>query len=305
MYNFLFHRVHPERDQLWDPMDPELFEKCIKRIKSKYEVVLFEEYMNAGDFSNSNRVATIMFDDGYLDNFEFALPILEKYHIKASFYVVTNCIDKNEPTWTHVLEYIFQYSKNNHITFPFDFIPKEWKDNEFSSFDEKIAFIKKFKPFLKTISHQNREQVLNHLKQHWNDVELPKLMMNWEQVRTIYRKGHYIGSHTVNHVMLGTMEDETMIFDELKNSGTAIEKELGFFPRTISYPVGSYNQMVIEQSKKAGYMFGLAVGQDEQKLIDSNFFEIKRIELYNEPWWKTKLRISNSLEKIKKIIRYR
>ena len=305
MYNFLFHRVHPERDLLWDPMNPELFEKCIKKIKSKYEVVLFEEYMNAGDFSNSKSVATIMFDDGYLDNFEYALPILEKHNVKASFYVVTNCIVNNQPTWTHALEYIFQHSLKSRIAFPFDFIPSQWKDNVFSGFDEKIAFIKKFKPFLKTISHQNREKVLKHLKQYWNDVELPKLMLNWEQVRAISQKGPYIGSHTVNHLMLGTIEEETLIFEELKNSGSTIEKELGFFPCTISYPVGSYNQMVIEQSKKAGYMFGLAVGQDEQESLDTNFFEIKRIELYNEPWWKTKLRISNSLEKIKKIIRYR
>ncbi|MBK7956947.1 MAG: polysaccharide deacetylase family protein [Bacteroidetes bacterium] len=35
------------------------------------------------------------FDDGYLDNLEYAAPILAKYKVPASFYVVTDCIDQN------------------------------------------------------------------------------------------------------------------------------------------------------------------------------------------------------------------
>ena len=41
--NFLFHRVNPQREFLWDPMSVEQFERCVKFISSKYEVVLFEK----------------------------------------------------------------------------------------------------------------------------------------------------------------------------------------------------------------------------------------------------------------------
>jgi hypothetical protein len=34
-------------------------------------------------------------------------------------------------------------------------------------------------------------------------------------------------------------------------------------------------------------------------------FEVSRIELYNEPWWKTRLRITNILENIKSLIHYK
>ena len=36
-----------------------------------------------------------------------------------------------------------------------------------------------------------------------------------------------------------------------------------------------------------------------------DLFEVSRIELYNEPWWKTRLRITNTLENIKSLIRYK
>jgi len=57
-------------------------------------------------------------------------------------------------------------------------------------------------------------------------------------------------------------------------------------------------------SKKAGYKFGLAVKQKLFNPSTDNFFEIPRIELYNESWLKTRLRISNTLEHIKKAIGY-
>ena len=118
--NFLFHRVNSNRDPLWDPMSPVLFEKCIRYIKKHYEIRLFEELMNSEDLSKNKNFATIMFDDGYKDNYDIALPILEKYNVKASFYIVTDCIENNVPTWTHKLEYCFQKMKLKEIRLNFE-----------------------------------------------------------------------------------------------------------------------------------------------------------------------------------------
>ena len=53
----------------------------------------------------------ILFDDGYKDNLDFAAPILSRYQCPASFYVVTQCIDQNIPTWTYQVDYLFQYTR--------------------------------------------------------------------------------------------------------------------------------------------------------------------------------------------------
>ena len=72
-----------------------------------------------------------MFDDGYKDNIDTALPILEKHNVKATFYIVTDCIEKNIPTWTHTLEYCFQNLKPEQIKLDFDFLPEELRNVEF------------------------------------------------------------------------------------------------------------------------------------------------------------------------------
>ena len=303
--NFLFHRVNPQRDILWDPMDILLFEKCIKYISKKYEVGLIEDLVFSEKSNTKDKYATIMFDDGYKDNIQYAAPILAKYKCKASFYVVTESIDKNIPTWTHILEHLFQFTNKSEIEIDFDFLPPDYQTTGLSSKEERIKYVIKLKPHLKKITHNQRNKVLKRIVETYNDVELPKLMMDWNDLRELTKAGHYIGSHTVSHSMLGTITDENEINEELVLSGQRINDELGYFPLTISYPVGSYNETTKKLSKQAGYKIGLAVKQNIYDPKKDDCFEISRIELYNETWWKTKLRISNTLENIKSLIRYR
>ena len=306
IYNFLFHRVNPKRDALWDPMDVHLFDRCIKYISKNFDVRLAEDiYVNGSKNTSRKKVATIMFDDGYKDNFDFAAPILKKYGCKASFYIVTNCIELNIPTWTHVLEYYFSNTKQARFNFNFDFIPEELNIQGLKSKEERIAYVKKLKPMLKNIPSHQREILLEDLQSTCKDIKLPELMMSWEDLKTLRKEGHYIGSHTVSHSPLGTIKDLSRLTEEIKQSGEIIKSKLGYFPLSISYPVGSYNDDTKKISKACGYKFGLAVKQNIHDPNKEDIFEISRIELYNESWFKTKLRINHSLEKIKQLIRYK
>jgi peptidoglycan/xylan/chitin deacetylase (PgdA/CDA1 family) len=100
--------------------------------------------------------------------------------------------------------------------------------------------------------------------------------------------------------MLGTMESEEEITAELEYSGNRIKQQIGYFPLTISYPVGSYNDTTIRLSKLAGYKIGLAVKQLPYEPNIHNCYEIPRIELYNESWLKTRLRIDNFTGRLSK-----
>jgi peptidoglycan/xylan/chitin deacetylase (PgdA/CDA1 family) len=302
--NFLFHRVNPQRDLLWDPMDVNLFDQCISYISKNFQVALLEDIvLNKHEFKGSGNYATIVFDDGYKDNFQYALPILEKYNVKASFYIVTECIDKDIPTWTHLVDHAFQYTNNNKIDLSFNFLPAELRVSTFKDKTLRINYVRKLKPALKKIKHSERMVVMDRILTAFDDIHFPSLMMNWEEVKQLSTAGHYIGSHTETHCMLGTMDNVETIKMELTSSGEKIKQNLGYFPLTISYPVGSYNSTTIEQSQLAGYKIGLAVKQKVYDPFQDSNFEIPRIELYNESWLKTMLRIENVVGRVSKLLK--
>ena len=45
------------------------------------------------------RSVVVTFDDGYRDNFENAMPILDQVGIEAAFYVTVECVEKRRPPW--------------------------------------------------------------------------------------------------------------------------------------------------------------------------------------------------------------
>lgn len=305
VFNFLFHRVSTIKDPLWDPMRPVLFEKCIQSLSAKYKISTIESLLETTSKQDRTPTATISFDDGYLDNYTEAIPILNKYKVKASFYVVTDCIDKNEPTWTYLLDHYFSHTNKNVLDLNFDWISESYKKIVFKNSEHKKNFIREFKPYTKTITHQQRTDLMERITNSFNDVQKPAIMMNWDQLREISAMGHYIGSHSKTHAMLGTIQSEENIQLELEHSANRISQELGYRPVSFSYPVGSYNQTTITLCQKTGYKLALAVKQRPYDPQHDDAFEIPRIELYNESWFKTQMRMNNTLERIKKTIGYK
>ncbi len=301
--NFLFHRVNDEKDVIWPPMKPALFFSIIKQLTKNFTVVSLEHYLNEpGSFPNRRRLATISFDDGYKDNIEFAAPILKKFNCPASFYVVSGCIDNNIPTWTYIMDNVFQKTKKKGIDLQYDFVPEKFKNVPLQFITPDNQIIKDIKIWLKGISNQQRLLILQEISEQCDDVPLPaNKMMSWNDIRQLDQEGFIIGSHSHTHPLLASLEGEEEISAELKVSAQKIKQETGKWPQTISYPVGSYDERVVRLSKETGYQYGLAVGQTFYNTDKDSRFEIPRAELHQEPAWKVQMRISGMYSLVKRI----
>ena len=76
---------------------PQSFEENIKTLlENDYKVISIKE-LNDANIRKSNlssKPIIITFDDGYYSNYEYIYPILKKYNIKASIFIVTDKIGK-------------------------------------------------------------------------------------------------------------------------------------------------------------------------------------------------------------------
>lgn len=298
---FLFHRVSPQRDILWDPIAPEKFDQIIRFISKNYEVVQLEKAILEPPRKTDKPFAAFVFDDGYRDFILYALPILKKYNCPTSMYVVTDCIEQQLPPWTYILDYHFIHSKILKLQLDTALLPESLKNTSFSNTEARFQFAKQFKPYLKKLPNQTRVQLYNQVLASLNDVQAPSdLIMNWEELAVLKAEHIEIGSHTKSHPLLNKLETETEIKAEIKGSGELIAKHLGNFPKTISYPIGGYSETVKKVALESGYQLGLAVNQEIYHRDKNDRFEIPRIELYNESFLKCRLRISGIISIINK-----
>ena len=102
---------------------PETFENHIKALTDNgYTGVFFEELIdfveNGGELPDKPIVIT--FDDGYLSNYEFAYPILKKYNMKATIFVIGVSVGKDTYRNTENSKYPiiphFCYEQANEMT---------------------------------------------------------------------------------------------------------------------------------------------------------------------------------------------
>lgn len=91
---------------------PQSFEENIKiLLENGYTFISMQELYdaNSGKISLPEKPILITLDDGYYSNYEYTYPILKKYNVKASIYVVTNKVGTEENgkkylSWDNCLE---------------------------------------------------------------------------------------------------------------------------------------------------------------------------------------------------------
>lgn len=100
----MYHHVnrHPE-DSI--TISPERFESHIKFLKCQGYTSLFLPEMFEimyGRVKAPKKPVLMAFDDGYLDNWAYAFPILKKYSFKATIFVITRLIKDATKTRTNI-----------------------------------------------------------------------------------------------------------------------------------------------------------------------------------------------------------
>ena len=191
----------------------------------------------------------ITFDDGYLDNYEFAVPILDEFNIKAIFFITVNFILQKQYQWIDILN---EYAKKNKFSM-----------NDFKKYSKKI----------KQLNLVERKKLLKkfNVGELLNDKG-----MNVEQLKKIKHK-HIIANHTMNHPNFSN-ETLDVIEKEIKEAKLFIEKTFSIKDEYFAYPDGDIGES-IEVLNKLSYKYAFTTkrGVWDNK---SNNFLINRIPIY-------------------------
>ncbi|MDP4038896.1 MAG: polysaccharide deacetylase family protein [bacterium] len=100
--------------------------------------------------------------------------------------------------------------------------------------------------------------------------------LNWDQVKTLDKSGVIeIGAHTVDHLSLAAYSPSIQSF-EIFESKRKLEEQLGHPVTTFAYPYGSFNGLIIDLVRQAGFSTAVTtVGGTGQSL--DTIYTLKRI----------------------------
>lgn len=267
----MYHRILD--DAAIAGLSPSVFEKQIIYIKKHFRVVSIETLIHEID-THTLKPSTIAitFDDGHYDFYENAWPILKKHDIPVSLYITTGFVDGHLWLWPDLLKYILDNNKHESLSIP-----------EFNTLSTLNHHVQRtwhtLGDYCLTLNVNQRTDFLQRLSIA-TSVSIPTspiksfAAVTWSQLQEMQSGGLIIGSHTVSHPILSTL-NETDLHHELQNSADAIEQHLGNRPKGICYPNGrpeDINALVIKTAKNLGYSYGLmgrkmSVSKDRQYMI--------------------------------------
>ena len=203
----IFHRVLPQKDPLFPgEVDAVRFNQLMALVAANFRVLpLMDAVQALEDGRLPSRALSITFDDGYADNHDVALPILQRHGLSACFFIATGFLDGGRMFNDTVIESVRQ-SPLQQV----DLGDLGLGRAELATPAQRVLAIGQVLYKIKYLAPQDRLHALARLQQLLRPGALPDtLMMTSAQVRAMAAAGMEIGAHTVCHPILCAVDDHS------------------------------------------------------------------------------------------------
>jgi len=231
-------------------------------LKRHFYITTLEEAcaMASGD-AQLTTSALITFDDGYIDNYTLAFPILRSHGVQGVFFLPTDFIGGKKLPWWDIIAYIVKHSqcKILHLGHP----KTQTIDLERDGYPMAIMHILRL---YKRLSIDEGDRFISSLEEHCecsrpNDCA-ERCFLNWDEARMMQQAGMAFGSHTHSHEILAKLSLERQQ-EELRLSREILESQLNQRIDTLAFPVGgrgSFSDETIELLRRTGYAAAFSKG---------------------------------------------
>lgn len=289
----MYHRVlPPDADTFCDNgivITPASFARNLSFLKKHFhplsEGALAELLDSAAQLPS--RGAVITFDDGWYDNFRYALPLLKSHDFPATIFVATDYVGSRECFWQERLARLTDAAlrAGPDATSPL----QPWP--ELLAAQSRIGPSKRaIREFIADLKDAPRE-VPTQLERRIADSlvaaghRLPSAgddrFMSREEIACLAPPSVVsIGGHGCSHRPFTTL-DAGMIASEIQTCKTILEGLTGSPLTSIAYPNGSYDSVTIAEARRAGFKLGFTTKRGLVKGDDDPMI-LRRLNVHEE-----------------------
>lgn len=246
----MFHRVCPRENivriannQILE-VTPEYLEQLVDWFREKHFEFISIDQMSAclrQQKEPGPKFVVVTFDDGYLDNYTYAYPLLKRLGVPFTVYVTTQFPDRQVVLWWYLLEDLILERDSLHISI-------QGKPYSFSCTTSESK-VQVFQQIRRQIIAQGENELLSILHEIFDPYtpdlysRTDELAMNWEQIQTLSADSLVtIGAHTVHHYALSKLPVPAMQM-EILTSRQKISDAIQAPVRHFAYPFGTRNEV--------------------------------------------------------------
>lgn len=289
-----YHRIGNRDD---DPFDPEVFSTTgdqlseqISYLKRNSSLVTLEEavaFVNGTIYEKSRRErcrVLLTFDDGYLDNYEIAYPILRSQGAQGVFFLTTGLVGSCEVPWWDRIAYLMKTARRHRfcLRYPAELLVDIDRSGMAKSLRDVLNLYK---------SPENTDpaRFIGELTEEVKGNDLPGTMrrfLNWDEAREMAGGGMAIGSHTESHHVLSQLGPDQQR-QELAQSRALLKQQLGIEVDTLAYPVGavtSFSDQTQQLAQEAGYRAAFSFYGGTNLPKKTQRYDIRRVAVCGQSW---------------------
>lgn len=246
-----FHEVTPDTSFAVMPpdpllrMEPTLFAWVLVRLAQRYRFASLDEVVG----SQNPHLVAVTFDDGYRGVYQHAFPILRRYNIPATVFLVTSHVGTNRLLWWDRLR--LQATRAQECGPEAAQRLGAWEPRILG--DDGTIDADRLLLAFKAMSRSRRDEVWQLL----DDLVGPataqeRIFLSEEEIREMAAAGVHFGAHTRTHPLL-TWLDEAELLDEVAGSGDDVRRVSGTKDIWFAYPDGTFGDREVAIAREAGF----------------------------------------------------
>lgn len=270
MYHHIRHR----------PVDP--WETCVSEAHFKAHLEVLKEMYDVLPLSDFQQIFTtktnkrkkifITFDDGYRDNYESAVPELNRKDFSATFFIPTQILSNPAFFWWEIIDHLFweheDLPEQIHLNCgnqSFDKVlpppvfarqpqlEKGWSANNASPPSARCHFYLELCSWIKERTPRDQQSIARQLLYLCKKQPIGgEQKMTTAQICQLPALNFEIGAHTIHHPALGLQSYEVQQ-KEIADSKSELEKLTGIPVIALAYPHGHYNSDTQAITRKSNF----------------------------------------------------
>lgn len=282
----MYHRVAEVTVDPWGLcVSPGNFSTQLEACRRVGTPISLQDFVHLSPSDLPARSVIVTFDDGYLDNLEQALPLLEAHSVPATVFVATGNIDTDREFWWDELESILLVPGRlpDRLDLKVDDDVLSWQLGEAAEVtaDELLAEgetrpwsaeqgtrLRLFSDIwsaLWPLKAAERRVALDALAE-WAGTapshDPTRRTMFSGEIRAMARGGLVsIGAHTVDHPPLPAHPQSEQLW-QIRESKRVLEELIGTDVDTFAYPHGEYSSDTVDLVRQVGFRCAVTVGHE-------------------------------------------